>query len=103
MPTHGRTAVQPAELDRRRARRRADDQHRLVRALEGRLSAFPLSAREREVTALVARGHSNREIARHCFISEQTVKDHLKHTYRKLGVRTRTALIAELLGLNHNT
>ncbi|MFL5995974.1 MAG: response regulator, partial [Streptomyces sp.] len=37
----------------------------------------PLSAREREVLALVAKGTSNREIARELFISEATVKTHL--------------------------
>src|SRR5690606_17464920 len=42
-----------------------------------------LSAREREVLGLVARGTSNREIARELFISEATVKTHLTHLYAK--------------------
>ena len=54
----------------------------------------PLSAREREVLALVAKGTSNREIARELFISEATVKTHLTHLYGKLGVKDRAAAVA---------
>lgn len=49
-----------------------------------------LSKREREVLALLADGFSNREIAKELFISEVTVKVHLRHIYKKLGVRNRT-------------
>ncbi|MFJ2827295.1 response regulator [Streptomyces sp. NPDC087263] len=54
----------------------------------------PLSAREREVLVLVAKGTSNREIARVLFISEATVKTHLTHLYAKLGVKDRAAAVA---------
>ncbi|MGI5411399.1 response regulator [Streptomyces chartreusis] len=54
----------------------------------------PLSAREREVLALVAKGTPNREIARELFISEATVKTHLTHLYAKLGVNDRAAAVA---------
>ncbi|MCX5051172.1 MULTISPECIES: response regulator [unclassified Streptomyces] len=54
----------------------------------------PLSPREREVLALVAKGTSNREIARELFISEATVKTHLTHLYGKLGVNDRAAAVA---------
>jgi len=54
----------------------------------------PPSAREREVLALVAKGTSNREIARVLFISEATVKTHLTHPYVKLGVNDRAAAVA---------
>ncbi|QIY64725.1 response regulator [Streptomyces sp. RPA4-2] len=53
-----------------------------------------LSGREREVLALVAKGTSNREIARVLFISEATVKTHLTHLYAKLGVNDRAAAVA---------
>ncbi|CAM5339537.1 Two-component system response regulator OS=Streptomyces glaucescens OX=1907 GN=SGLAU_31700 PE=4 SV=1 [Streptomyces glaucescens] len=53
-----------------------------------------LSAREREVLVLVARGTSNREIAAELFISEATVKTHLTHIYAKLGVKDRAAAVA---------
>jgi DNA-binding NarL/FixJ family response regulator len=57
--------------------------------------AAPLiSAREREVLALVARGTTNREIGRSLFISEATVKTHLTHLYAKLGVTDRAAAVA---------
>jgi DNA-binding NarL/FixJ family response regulator len=53
-----------------------------------------LSAREREVLALVARGTSNRAIAEELFVSEATVKTHLVHVYEKLGVADRAAAVA---------
>ena len=49
-----------------------------------------LSPREREVLLLVSRGKSNHEIARLLFISQATVKVHIRHIFEKLGVRTRT-------------
>jgi LuxR family transcriptional regulator, maltose regulon positive regulatory protein len=58
-----------------------------------------LSRRESEVYALLCRGMSNREIAAHLFLSEKTVKVHLRHIYEKLGVKTRTqaALLSQTL------
>lgn len=42
----------------------------------------------------MAKGTSNREIARVLFISEATVKTHLTHLYAKLGVNDRAAAVA---------
>ncbi|WP_328656195.1 response regulator transcription factor [Streptomyces sp. NBC_00334] len=53
-----------------------------------------LTARERDVLALLGQGLGNREIARSLFLSEATVKTHLGRVYAKLGVRTRTAAVA---------
>lgn len=53
-----------------------------------------LSPREVEILAAVARGLSNREIARALVISEATVKTHLVHVFTKLDVESRTAAVA---------
>lgn len=54
-----------------------------------------LTPRELEVLAAVARGLSNREVARVLFLSEATVKSHLVQVFDKLGVRSRTAAVAQ--------
>jgi HD-GYP domain-containing protein (c-di-GMP phosphodiesterase class II) len=48
-----------------------------------------LTAREVEVLALLARGLSNREIARRLTVSPKTVSNHVEHVYTKIGVRSR--------------
>ncbi|MGI5168249.1 response regulator [Spirillospora sp. CA-253888] len=53
-----------------------------------------LSPREIEALELLARGLSNRQIAKELFVSEATVKTHLVHIFAKLGVDTRTAAVA---------
>lgn len=53
-----------------------------------------LSAREVEILAAVARGLSNKEVARELVISEATVKTHLVHVFTKLDVDSRTAAVA---------
>lgn len=60
-----------------------------------------LTEREREVLALLACGASNREIARELYLSVDTVKTHVRHLFRKLGVgnRTQAALAADQYGL----
>lgn len=54
-----------------------------------RLVQESLSRREQEVLQQIAQGYSNREIAQHLFIAEQTVKNHVSVIYSKLGVRDR--------------
>ena len=56
-----------------------------------------LTARERDVLALVADGHPNREIAARLDISEHTVKFHLASIFGKLGVSTRTQAVRRAL------
>jgi DNA-binding NarL/FixJ family response regulator len=57
-------------------------------------TAGPLSERELEVLALIAKGRNNREAAAELFISEATVKTHLMHVYAKLEVNDRAAAVA---------
>jgi DNA-binding NarL/FixJ family response regulator len=58
-----------------------------------------LSAREREVLALLAHGLSNRRIAQALFVTEATVKSHLSHIYSKLGVGSRTDAVGRAVAL----
>ena len=55
-----------------------------------------LTPMERDVAALVAKGLSNPDIAAQLFVSRNTVKAHLAHTYAKLGISTRSELAAEV-------
>src|SRR6266567_219157 len=58
------------------------------------MSDEDLTARETEVLRNVAGGNRNRDIAELLFISEETVKVHIKHIMDKLGARDRTQAIA---------
>jgi DNA-binding CsgD family transcriptional regulator len=51
-----------------------------------------LSAREREVVLLAARGLTSRAIGERLFLSTRTVEGHLQRTYTKLGVTNRAEL-----------
>jgi DNA-binding NarL/FixJ family response regulator len=51
-----------------------------------------LTPREREVALLVARGLSNKQVARELGLSTGTVKQHLHRIFQKLGARNRRAL-----------
>ncbi|MFC9970353.1 LuxR C-terminal-related transcriptional regulator [Spirillospora sp. NPDC127200] len=58
--------------------------------------AYGLTARELQVTQLVARGAPTAEIAAALFISPHTVRDHLKTVFAKAGVSSRVELVARL-------
>jgi DNA-binding NarL/FixJ family response regulator len=49
-----------------------------------------LSARQREILGYVVEGMSNAEIARHLFLSESTIKQHLRAAYKLIGASNRT-------------
>ena len=53
-----------------------------------------LTAREREVAALVAQGLTNGEIAERLFLSNHTIKTHINRIFAKTGSRDRVAAIA---------
>ena len=66
--------------------------------------AHDLTKREVEILQLVSEGHSNSELARMLWVTEQTVKFHLSNIYRKLDVanRTEASRWAQLSGLLPN-
>src|SRR3546814_14980524 len=53
----------------------------------------PLTDREKQILVYLANGVSNKEIARRIFVSENTVKFHLKNIYSKLAVSSRLQAI----------
>lgn len=57
---------------------------------------YGLTAREQEVVDLAVRGASTKQISQALYISEYTVKDHLKNIFGKVGVRGRRALVKQL-------
>ncbi len=52
-----------------------------------------LTEREREVLLLIARGMSNKEISRHLYVVEQTVKTHVHRIFAKLSLRDRAQAV----------
>jgi DNA-binding CsgD family transcriptional regulator len=60
--------------------------------------AGDLTDREREILVLVREGKTNSQIACELWIAHGTVRKHLEHIYRKLGVQSRTAAVARLSG-----
>jgi DNA-binding NarL/FixJ family response regulator len=72
--------------------------HTLSEAGEEVDSLFiPVSAREIEVLDYIARGYSNKEIARALKISDQTVKNHITSILKKLAVNDRTQAVVYAL------
>jgi DNA-binding NarL/FixJ family response regulator len=57
----------------------------------------PLSSREVEILDYIARGNSNKEIAKSLKISDQTVKNHITSILKKLPVNDRTAAVVHAL------
>ena len=53
---------------------------------------LPLTTRERQIILALSEGVTNKEIGRRLRLAEGTVKVHLHHIYRKLGIANRTAL-----------
>jgi DNA-binding NarL/FixJ family response regulator len=72
----GETVVDPTIVSRLLGRQRRSD------------PVQELTAREREVLALVAEGLSNRAIAERLFVTERTVEAHVKQIFLKLGLNT---------------
>ncbi len=66
----------------------------MPQALAGREQADMLTAREREILQLLADGMSNADVAERLFISQETVKSHVRHILTKLEADTRTQAVA---------
>lgn len=82
-------AVDEAPMSRELAFRMLKEFSRVDQTAE---QGSPLTAREREILGLVAKGLSNRDIAAALDISEHTVKNHLKNILQKLHVGNRVQL-----------
>jgi len=59
-----------------------------------------LTRRERQVLGLIAQGKTNREIAALLVTSQGTVKTHVTHIFRKLGVSDRVGAVLAVLGID---
>ncbi len=98
----GRARGQALDLARRAARTATALGMKVLRAraeaviddLTAAKGPVVLSRREREVAALVARGLTNREIARTLFLSERTAENHVQHILAKLGFGSRAQIAA---------
>ncbi|MDD5806022.1 MAG: helix-turn-helix transcriptional regulator [Eggerthellales bacterium] len=66
-------------------------------AVVGSLATEPLSPRELEVLDLILKGNTVAAISKKLFISENTVRGHFKHIYRKMNVHSKQELV-DLLG-----
>jgi len=64
-----------------------------------RLKQYDLTIRQQEIALLAAIGNSNSEIAKILFISEYTVKDHLKEIFLRIGICKRSELCPRILEL----
>jgi DNA-binding CsgD family transcriptional regulator len=60
------------------------------------VQAYDLSDREQQVTRLLARGLGTADIAAALFLSQHTVRDHVKALFQKVGVSSRGELVAKL-------
>jgi DNA-binding NarL/FixJ family response regulator len=65
-----------------------------MRRSAGQQRAQPLSTREQEIAALIARGLKDREIAKALVLSEHTVHAHVRNLLAKLGLASRTQVAA---------
>jgi DNA-binding CsgD family transcriptional regulator len=81
-------------VERRQGDRRKGDR-RGAADLNSHNVASLCTARERQTLALVLLGMTNKQIAQDLRIAEDTVKKHLQHIYKKVGVHRRALLMVE--------
>jgi DNA-binding CsgD family transcriptional regulator len=68
-------------------------------AVSESMDRFTFTSRQADVVKHLLKGWTNKEIANALGITEQTVKEHIKHIMQKTGVTTRTGILARVLGL----
>jgi DNA-binding NarL/FixJ family response regulator len=86
------TATVRDQLAHEQAEQDRTERHRKARSLYG------LTGREEEVLELLSEGLSNTAIARRLLLTEKTVKNHLHHSFAKLGVANRTEAVVRWTG-----
>ena len=84
-------------IERRKVDRRASDRRRQASQPDGPLApeSGVCTDRELQIVRLLTQGMTNKQIANKLGIAEDTVKKHLQHVYKKLGVRRRALLIID--------
>ena len=84
-------------IERRKVDRRAADRRRQASQPDSLLSreSGVCTDRELQIVRLLTQGMTNKQIANKLGIAEDTVKKHLQHVYKKLGVRRRALLIID--------
>lgn len=68
-------------------------------AIAGAKVRFNFTVREEDVVQHLLKGWTNKEIAKTLGITEQTIKEHIKHIMQKTQTATRTGILARVLGL----
>ena len=82
-------------VERRKNERRKGDRRGAGDELNSHNVARLCTARERQTLALLLLGMTNKQIAQDLHIAEDTVKKHLQHIYRKVGVHRRALLMLD--------
>jgi DNA-binding CsgD family transcriptional regulator len=66
------------------------------------IEAYGLTPRERDVVRAIARGSSTPQIASELFLSAHTVRDYIKSVFEKIGVTSRSELVAKLFAEHYS-
>ena len=85
--------VEPPATDTANGTENPDDPSALDLACDAVASKYGLTARERDVLALLARGRTQPYIREALLLSKNTVSSHVQHIYAKLGVHSKQELI----------
>ncbi len=80
-------------------RRQVLERARRPSSLGEDLLAEPLTSREQELLAYLPTRLTNVELAQRCYVSVNTIKTHVSHIYRKLGVQGRSAAVTRAIEL----